>query len=339
MTNIRKVVVKSFGDESKLEVVNADIAPPGAREVQVAVDYASFGGADVNMRKGRYPFQRQAPFTPGYSLLGTVVANGEGAASRFAAGTRVACLTVYDAQAERANVPEAFVIPVPAAVAGREAVALVNEWVTAYQMVTRVARVTRGARVFVHGLSGAVGQAILAIAKLQSAQVFGTASARNHDALRAQGATPFAYADKAWIDAMQRAGGVDAVFDPLGFRSFDESESILRRGGVLVAYGMNGPGFADAYAATPRPFLLEYLRVFAKNLKFGNGRRATFYGLNRASKYYAADLATLFGWLERGEISVTVKAEFELDAIRNAHLAWANDPGMGATVIRVGAAA
>ena len=116
MTNIRKVVVKSFGDESKLEVVNADIAPPGAREVQVAVDYASFGGADVNMRKGRYPFQRQAPFTPGYSLLGTVVANGEGA-SRFAAGTRVACLTVYDAQAERANVPEAFVIPVPAAVA------------------------------------------------------------------------------------------------------------------------------------------------------------------------------------------------------------------------------
>jgi NADPH:quinone reductase-like Zn-dependent oxidoreductase len=35
---------------------------------------------------------------------------------------------------------------------------------------------------------------------------------------------------------MQELGGVDAVFDPLGFESFDESYSVLRKGGILVAY-------------------------------------------------------------------------------------------------------
>ena len=33
---------------------------------------------------------------------------------------------------------------------------------------------------------------------------------------------------------MQQAGGVDAVFDPLGYESFDQSYSILKRGGILV---------------------------------------------------------------------------------------------------------
>jgi NADPH:quinone reductase-like Zn-dependent oxidoreductase len=42
---------------------------------------------------------------------------------------------------------------------------------------------------------------------------------------------------------MKGVGGVDAVFDPLGYESFDESYSILRKGGILVAYGMNLSGF------------------------------------------------------------------------------------------------
>jgi synaptic vesicle membrane protein VAT-1 len=334
MTRIRKALITAFGDESNITVVDADVAAPAAGEVQIAVEYSSFGGADVNMRKGKYPLQRKAPLTPGYSIVGTVHANGAGCA-RFAIGDRVACLTVYDGQAELANVPEAFVLAVPRTVDARQAVALINEWVTAYQMVMRAARVKSGDRVFVHGLSGAVGQAIVAIAKRQGADVSGTASIRNHDVLKVQGVMPFVYTDKRWIGAMQRLGGVDAVFDPLGFESFDESEAILRRGGILVAYGMNGPGFAQQLP--PRHFLVEFLRVFAKNLKVWSGKRATFFGVNRKSTHYLDDLRTLLKWLERGEIAVPIKREFELGAIREAHVAWAKDPGMGATVIRVGA--
>jgi NADPH:quinone reductase-like Zn-dependent oxidoreductase len=104
-------------------------------------------------------------------------------------------------------------------------------------MPHRAAHVAAAKKIFVHALSGAVGGALLRLAKLQGAQVFGTASLKRHDELRQLGVTPFDYSNKNWITSTQVRGGVDAVFDPLGFESFDESYSILKREGALVGYG------------------------------------------------------------------------------------------------------
>lgn len=89
MTRIKKVVITEFGEESKLAIVDADLPPPGHGEVQIAVEYTIVSGSDVNMRRGTYPFQKKAPLTPGYSIVGSVHCNGEGSA-RFDAGERVA---------------------------------------------------------------------------------------------------------------------------------------------------------------------------------------------------------------------------------------------------------
>jgi NADPH:quinone reductase-like Zn-dependent oxidoreductase len=79
MRKIRKVLITEFGDESKLAIVESQLQDPVAGEVQVAVEYSIVAGADVNMRRGSYPFQKKAPLTPGYSILGKVCLNGEGA--------------------------------------------------------------------------------------------------------------------------------------------------------------------------------------------------------------------------------------------------------------------
>jgi NADPH:quinone reductase-like Zn-dependent oxidoreductase len=76
MPTIRKALVTEFGDESKVTVVEGDIPAPSAREVQVRVEFAGFSGADINMRRGSYPFQKKAPLTPGYCLVGGVHVNG-----------------------------------------------------------------------------------------------------------------------------------------------------------------------------------------------------------------------------------------------------------------------
>jgi NADPH:quinone reductase-like Zn-dependent oxidoreductase len=193
--------------------------------------------------------------------------------------------------------------------------------------------VKKGQRVFVHGLSGGVGRGLLGIARLEGAEVHGTASPRNHAELRQLGVTPYPYSDKDWIAAMLKMGGVDAVFDPLGFESFDESYSVLRKGGILVGYGLNLQNFSGS---GPRPFLPAYLGLLARNLKFWTGKRTAFYGLDRASKYYLSDLTKLLQLLGDGKISVPVKAVFKLSDIREAHKAWANSPGMGTIVIDVG---
>jgi NADPH:quinone reductase-like Zn-dependent oxidoreductase len=331
MAKIKKVVITEFGDESKLAVVEADLPDPADGEVQLAVEYSIVSGSDVNMRNGTYPLQKKAPLTPGYSVLGTVLLNGKGC-SKFKIGDRVACLSKYEGQAELINLPEKFLVRVPNGVEPKAAVALVLDWVTAYELLHHAAHVQPGQKIFVHGLSGAVGGALLSLAAIAGARVYGTAAPAKHEELRNHGATPFTYSNKDWIGAIQGLGGVDAVFDPLGYESFDESYSILRKGGILVAYGMNRP----ALTKTPRhPALPVILKLFARNLVFWSGKQTTFFGLRRASKNYIPDLELLFNWLASGKIAVPIKAVFRLDQIREAHSEYANSAGIGSIIIKV----
>ena len=328
---IRKVLIPCFGDESVVQVVDASIDDANAGEVQVQVLHSVVAGSDINMRRGTYPFQKKAPLTPGYSMIGKVLENGAGC-NRFAPGTLVACLTKYDAQAERINIPEKFAVPVPDGVDLRQATALILDWMTAYEMLERSAKVTRGQRIFVHGLSGSVGTALLHLGLLRGAEVFGTASASKHSELRTNGAIAFDYREKNWIQEMQRLGGVDAVFDPLGYQSFDESYSILRKGGLLVGYGQNLPGLSNGPRPSPLPMILK---LFARNLLFWSGKRTTFFGLIRTSKHFSPDLALLFRWLVEDRIRVPIKAVYSLADIQEAHRMYARGSGIGSIVLDV----
>jgi NADPH:quinone reductase-like Zn-dependent oxidoreductase len=198
VTQMKKVVITAFGDESKLEIVESDLPDPAAGEVQLSVEYSIVCGSDVSMRRGTYPFQKKPPLSPGYSVIGKVRLNGSGC-SRFKIGDRLACLTKYDGQAELINLPEKYLIPVPEEVDPMAAVALVLDWVTAYELLHHAAHIRAGDRIFVHALSGAVGGAMLRLGQFQGAQVFGTASPKKHEELRKLGAVPFDYSNKDWI--------------------------------------------------------------------------------------------------------------------------------------------
>jgi len=331
VAKMKKVVITAFGDESNVAIEESNLTDPAAGEVQLSVEYTIVCGSDVNMRRGTYPFQKKPPLTPGYSVIGKVRINGKGC-SRFRIGDRVACLSKYEGQAELINLPEKYLISVPEGVDAKAAVALILDWVTAYEMLHHAAHVKASDKIFVHALSGAVGGALLRLGQLQGVQVFGTASSKKHDELRQLGAITFDYTNQKWIAAIQELGGVDAVFDPLGFESFDQSYSILRKGGVLVGYGMNLP----AWTKTPaRPVIPSVLKLFSKNLLFWTGKRTTFFGVRRGSKNFAPDLKQLFAWLRDGKISVPIKATFKLDEIQSAHREYASGSGTGSIIIEV----
>ncbi len=332
-TLIRKVLVPRLGNEDVLQVVESSIQNPKPKEVQVQVLHSIVSGSDVNMRRGTYPFQKKPPFTPGYSMIGRVLTNGVDC-DKFASGSLVACLTVYGAQAERMNVPEKYLVPVPEALDRLQAVALILDWMTAYRMLERRARIKRGQRIFVHGLSGGVGTAVLRLARLRGADVYGTAAASKHDELRSSGAVAYDYKQKDWIAGMQNLGGVDAVFDPLGYESFDESYSILRRGGLLVGYGQNLPALTHTPQRSAFPMIVK---LFARNLAFWSGKRTTFFGLLRGSEGFNSDLALLFRWLGEGRIQVPIKAVFRLDEIQEAHRTYAKNASIGSIVLNVAA--
>ncbi|KAI0467514.1 zinc-binding dehydrogenase [Xylaria cf. heliscus] len=331
---IRKVVVSEFGDVSKVNVEQSSIEPPQPGEIQVAPIYSGFSGADINMRRGQYPMQQKAPLTPGYSLAGWAKTDG----TNIKAGDLVAAITVYDAEAELVNVPEKYLIRVPDGVAPEAATALVLDWATAYGMVER-AKVAQGRRVFIHGVSGAVGYATMKLCQLRGATVYGTASARNHQILRDEGAIPFLYTNKDWIKTMQDLGGAHAVFDALGADSWEESYSILqyRKGGeeqgLLVAYGQNQSALTDSDPSGGS--LMPLAKLFLKNAKLLSNRGTCFYYISRDQATFIPHVTTLFGLVRDGKINVTIKNIWDMDDIKTAHQSWASSSGIGSNLIRI----
>ncbi|KAI1106081.1 zinc-binding dehydrogenase [Jackrogersella minutella] len=334
MTTIRKVVITKYGDDvDVLQVVSDVCPPPPSGHVQIAVEYSGFSGADVNMRKGIYPFMKKAPLTPGYCLVGKVASVGAGGKS-FAVGDTVAVLTKYDSEAELVNQPEKYCVKVPDGVDHQQATALICDWNTAYGMVTHAAKVSQGQRVFVHGLSGAVGYALMKLCQLQGAEVYGTASERNHAEIRGYGAHPFVYTDKDWIKSMQDLGGAHAVFDPLGFDSFDESWSVLTADGILVGFGTNknSLGGDDVQAKNP---IFSISKMIIRGLGPLCAKRSTFYGLSRDSNTYVGNVEALLDMLKTGVIAVPIKKVWDLEDIKAAHREWGSAKGVGSLLIKV----
>jgi NADPH:quinone reductase-like Zn-dependent oxidoreductase len=117
-----------------------------------------------------------------------------------------------------------------------QAAALPLVGLTAYQCLIDVLEVTAGETVLVHAASGGVGRMAVQIARILGASVIGTASERNHDALRELGAVPLAYGD-GLTDRVRAVApdGVDAVLDLVGGQALEDGVALLRTPGRIVS--------------------------------------------------------------------------------------------------------
>jgi hypothetical protein len=114
-------------------------------------------------------------------------------------------LTVWGANAERVCVPERYAVEVPEDLDPAEVVSLVLPYMTAYQLLHRVARVKSGETVLVHGAAGRVGTAVLELGALAGLRLYGTASARDRAAVEQLGAVAIDYRNE---DFLARARGL-----------------------------------------------------------------------------------------------------------------------------------
>src|SRR4051812_12628627 len=89
---ITKVVLPGLVEPSGLLVETAPMPTPAAGELLVKMEATGIAFAEQAMRRGRYFGQPEFPFTPGYDLVGRVMAVGpEGDAGLI--GQRVATMT------------------------------------------------------------------------------------------------------------------------------------------------------------------------------------------------------------------------------------------------------
>ncbi len=245
-----RIVVTHYGGPDALRVVEEECPEPTDGEVRVKVQAAGVSLPDVMAREGIHPETPPVPFTPGWDLVGVVDRLGAGV-SGIEPGQRVAALPIHGAYAEFVCLPHRELVPVPAGLNAAEAVSLVLNYVTAYQMMHRSARVRPGQRVLIHGAAGGVGTALLQLGRLTGLEMYGTCSSRSAPAVSELGGSPIDYRDQDFVKEIHRltGTGVDAVFDPIGGSHLWRSRKALRPGGTVVGYGLissiRGEGLAS----------------------------------------------------------------------------------------------
>ena len=154
----RAVMLVKKGGPEALQIVDLPVEPPGPGQLRVRVRAAGVGSTDLIVLAGKYRYAPKIPVVPGYEVAGEVDAVGE-AVTDFKIGQRVAALTVYGAFAEMVVREAGHFLPIPDGVSDRDAAAVILNYVTAWQMIHRVAKVKSGGTALVTGAAGGVGTA------------------------------------------------------------------------------------------------------------------------------------------------------------------------------------
>jgi NADPH:quinone reductase-like Zn-dependent oxidoreductase len=239
---MKAVVLTRSGGPEVFEVLERPDPAVGAGEVRIAVRAAGLNFADTMARVGLYPAAPKPPCVLGYEVAGEVETIGEGV-SGLTVGQRVMAGTKFGGQAELAVAQARDVMPMPEHLSFEEGAAFCVNYGTAYAALMIMGGLREGNRVLIHAAAGGVGIAATQVARIAGAEIFGTASAAKHEAIKAQGVDhPIDYRTqdfKAEIRRLTNGEGVDVILDPMGPTSFRKDYRILRPGGRLIMCGLS----------------------------------------------------------------------------------------------------
>lgn len=332
----KRLEITKFGGPEVLRIVEKSTLPEAAKgEVRVKVLVTSASFTDIMIRKGKYPeVKEKPPFTIGYDMVGVVDKIGEGV-DKFQPGQRVADLMVIGACSEYVCLPVERLTLVPDELDAAEAVALVLSYVTAYQMLNRIAKVKSGQRILIHGAGGAVGTAMIQLSRLNNLEVYGTASKAKHELVSSLGAVPIDYRKEDFVERISTLapGGVDAVFDPIGGEHLKRSFSVLRRNGKLICYG-----FYNSVLGKGGSIPLDFLKLKIWNI-LPNHRSTSFYSIAATRKkhpqWFSEDLTTLFNLLKEKKVNPIIDRRLPMTQAVKAYELIENAQVKGKLILEV----
>ena len=325
-----RIVAARYGGPDVLQVLEEECPEPKQGEVRVRVDAAGVSLPDVLAREGVHPETPRPPFTPGWDLVGEVDRLGDGV-SGIEPGRRVAAMPISAAYAEFVCLPQRELVPVPSGLDAAEAVSLVLNYVTAYQMLHHSAKAESGQRVLIHGAAGGVGTALLQLGRLAGLEMYGTCSARGAPAVTELGGIPIDYQHEDFVEAIHRLTneGVDVVFDPIGGPHLWKSRQALRPRGRVVGYGLStslrGKGLTSSRPGRRQRF--RGTAIFGLYIVGGwllpGRKRVVPYSIQTLKRLkpdlFRQDLIALLNLLQQQQIKPVIARRFPLAEARHAH--------------------
>jgi len=341
---MKAVVLTGTGGFDVLRVEERPDPSVGPGEIRIAVKAAGLNFADTMARIGLYPDAPKPPCVLGYEVAGEVESVGEGVEDHRV-GDRVAAGTRFGGQAELVTVPAEQALPLPDAFSFEQGAAFPVNYGTAYAALVLMGSIREGTRVLIHAAAGGVGISAIQIARNAGAEIFGTASASKHEAIRAQGvehAIDYRTQDFE-AETMRITGGegVDLIMDALGPTSFRKDYRLLRPGGRLVMYGISENSKSGKRSI---PLTLRSLAAMPtatmpwwRSLLLMNENKGVF-GLNML-KWWEAEgnldrvVQPLTSELEAGRLQPVVAEAFPFERAGDAHRFIAERRNVGKVVL------
>jgi len=341
---MRAVVLTGHGGPEVLKVEERPDPEVGPGEVLIDVKAAGINFADTMARIGLYPDAPKPPCVLGYEVAGEVESVGDDVTDHKP-GDRVVAGTRFGGQASLVSVPQEQVLPLADRLSFEQGAAIPVNYSTAYCGLVVMGGLKEGERALIHAAAGGVGTAAIQIARMLGAEVFGTASASKHDAIRKLGVDhAIDYRTQDFEQEVMRitdGEGIDLAFDAQGPRSFRKDYRVLRQGGRLVMYGL-----AEASTGTGRsiPKLLGSLALMPtatmpwwKSLQVMNENKGVF-GLNMLSWWDREGsieriTGPLIEQIEEGGLEPIVAEAFPFEHAGDAHQFIADRKNIGKVVL------
>jgi len=250
---MKAIRIHEFGEPEVLRLEDVKLPEVGPSDVLIRVVAASVNPIDCKIRSGamKGALRRRPPVVIGWDAAGIVESVGA-AVTRFKTGDAVYTYPEFSrggTYAEFVAVTESQVALKPRTIPFASAASLPMAAQAAWTAVVKVGELTTGQTVLIHGAAGSLGAIAVQLARSLGARVVATASGEGIELVKSLGAdqvidykaTPFSGAVK----------NVDLVVDTVGGATQEESWSVLKPGGMLVATAV-APSAERAMAAGVR---------------------------------------------------------------------------------------
>jgi NADPH:quinone reductase-like Zn-dependent oxidoreductase len=232
--SMQAIRVHRYGGPEQLKLEVVPCPEPQEGEVLVRIRAIGVLPAEWKMRQGFFQsvYPASFPYIPGSAFAGVIEEVGPGVTG-FQRGQAVFGRSNKGTYAEYTTVPIETLAHKPEMLSFADAATISGGATVAWTVLFECGNLQANQRVLIHGAAGGVGLFAVQFARLQGAQVIGTASTANAVFVRSLGAeTVIDYTTTAFEQAVQ---DVDLVLDTVGGETLQRSMQALKRGGTLVS--------------------------------------------------------------------------------------------------------
>lgn len=300
---MKALYFENFGDSSVLNYGELPAPSIGANDLLVEMSLIGLNYADIYRRKGEYHIEKHVPYINGYEGVGVVAACGS-LIDQYNIGDTVLFVDVPFANAERVLVPADHAIKVPAGLDEKLAASIGLQGLTADFLAHDLGKNQPGENVFVHGISGGVGQILSQMLTADGVNVYGVTSTVEKQQLALdQGAKKVFLRNTTWEE--DYTNFFDTVYDGIG-STLADSISLIKKRGKVVFFGMAGGN----------PPKIDFIKLLSESKSILTG---DLWDYLTCSEERAVRSQRLFNYFQSGKIQISEPTIFPLAQGKEAH--------------------